>query len=147
MSHRIFSTWTKQGCFITAYLTSHLPFMEQKPMKVGIQERVMVVLCCSMIGKFSKTLIIGKSRQPRCFNITWRYNKKAWMTSVLFTEWIYSLSYEMQCQQRKILLFLDNAPSHPKDVKLTHIKVLFFPANSTSKLQPLDQGIIQTILN
>ena len=64
------------------------------------------------------------------------------MTSSLFLEWLQDLDREMQLQQRKILLFLDNAPSHPKDVSLTNVKLQFFPANTTSKLQPLDQGII-----
>ena len=58
------------------------------------KERVTVVLCCSMTGEVFKTLIIGKSRQSHCFQnvnvaalpVTWHYNKKAWMTSVLFTE-------------------------------------------------------------
>ena len=36
----------------------------------------------------------------------------------------------------------DNASClcHPDDVNLCHIKILFFPANTTSKCQPLDQG-------
>lgn len=43
---------------------------------------------------------------------------------------------------REILLFLDNAPVHPVDFKLSNIKIIFFPPNTTSKVQPLDQGII-----
>ena len=65
------------------------------------------------------------------------------MTSSLFLEWLPDLDREMQLQ--KILLFLDNAHSHPKDVSLTNVKLQFFPANTTSKLQPLDQGIIQNM--
>jgi hypothetical protein len=38
---------------------------------------------------------------------------------------------------------MDNAPSHPKDQTYSNVKVHFFPANTTSKLQPLDQGIIK----
>lgn len=64
------------------------------------------------------------------------------MTSSLFLEWFQYLDREMQLQQRKILLFLDNAPSHYKDVSLTNVKLQFLPAKTTSKLQPLDQGII-----
>ena len=45
---------------------------------------------------------------------------------------------------RKILLFLDNAPVHPVDLKLTNVKLLFFPPNTTSKVQPLDQGVIRS---
>ena len=40
---------------------------------------------------------------------------------------------------------MDNAPSHPKDQTYSNVKVHFFPANTTSKLQPLDQGIIKCL--
>ena len=40
---------------------------------------------------------------------------------------------------------MDNSPSHPKDQTSSNVKVPFFPANTTSKLQPLDQGIIKCL--
>ncbi|CAF4957098.1 unnamed protein product, partial [Rotaria socialis] len=46
-------------------------------------------------------------------------------------------------QKRKILLFMDHAPCHNPDVEYSNICVKFFPPNTTSKLQPLDQGIIK----
>jgi hypothetical protein len=46
-------------------------------------------------------------------------------------------------EKRKILLFVDNATSHPKDLKLKNIKIVFLPPNTTSICQPLDQGIIK----
>ena len=49
----------------------------------------------------------------------------------------------------KILLLLDNAPSHPsteilqsRDGKVT---TLFLPANTTSIIQPMDQGILEAL--
>lgn len=45
-------------------------------------------------------------------------------------------------QIRKIILFLDNATSHP-DLKLKNINLIFLPPNTTSHCQPLDQFIIQ----
>lgn len=44
-----------------------------------------------------------------------------------------------------MLLLLDNAPSHPPDLKLSNVKLVFLLPNTTSKLQPLDQGVIQNV--
>jgi hypothetical protein len=46
-------------------------------------------------------------------------------------------------ENRKILLFLDDAPCH-HPLELSNISLIFLPVSSTSRLQPLDQGIIQT---
>ena len=40
-----------------------------------------------------------------------------------------------------IALVLDNATCHPKSVDLSNIELIFLPANTTSHVQPLDQGI------
>ncbi|GFU33345.1 tigger transposable element-derived protein 6 [Trichonephila clavipes] len=51
------------------------------------------------------------------------------------------LWYEKR-EKRHILLFLDNCTVHNNAPPLSNVKLQFFPPNSTSKLQPLDQGII-----
>lgn len=50
----------------------------------------------------------------------------------------------MKKRNRQILLFVDNAPCHPPDIQLTNVKLHFFPANTTSTIQPLDQGVIHS---
>lgn len=105
-----------------------------------------------MTGEKYQALVIGKAKQPRCFNkikpetlpVMYRANKKAWMNSKLFEEWLKKFDRKMRCTGRKVLLFLDNAPSHPH-LTLSNVKLAFFPANTTSKTQPMDQGIIQTV--
>jgi len=52
----------------------------------------------------------------------------------------------MKAEKRGILLIIDNCSSHncvPRH--LEHVKVLFLPPNTTSILQPLDQGIIHAV--
>lgn len=66
------------------------------------------------------------------------------MNSRIFTDWLKEFDVSMKKQKRHVLLFLDNAPVHPPDVQLDNIKMKFFPANTTAKIQPMDQGIIRT---
>ena len=55
------------------------------------------------------------------------------------------LDKKMIAEGRKVLLFLDNAPSHPDILQedLKHIKLEFPSKNTTSRLEPCNAGIIQ----
>ena len=44
-----------------------------------------------------------------------------------------------------MLLVIDNCPAHPHDLQLTNITIKFLPPNTTAKLQPCDQEIIQSL--
>lgn len=98
-----------------------------------------------------KPLVITNSENPRCFKsivksnlpVYHRHNRKAWMDSVIFNEWLTKWNNHLKTENRKILLFLDNFSGHKIDeTRYENIKIIFFPANCTSKLQPLDQEII-----
>ncbi|CAE1165064.1 unnamed protein product [Acanthosepion pharaonis] len=69
-----------------------------------------------------------------------------WMTSQLFTDVMKTLDRKMFAQNRKIILFLDNATCHNllPGSNLSNIKLSFMPPNTTSLIQPLDQGIIRS---
>jgi hypothetical protein len=103
-----------------------------------------------MEGEKIKPLVIGKSRKPRCFKgvklqdyeVSWFFNKKAWMTREIMSEWLTELNNEMRKEKRNILLFLDNATSHPEAI-LSNVTLRFLPPNTTAECQPLDQGIIK----
>lgn len=114
------------------------------------KERLTVLLCVNMVGEFEKPLIIGKATKPRCFRgvdinslgVVWRANKRAWMTKEIMTDWLITFDSRMRKLKRNVILFMDNAASHP-DATLTHVKIVFLPPNTTSACQPLDQGIIK----
>ena len=57
-----------------------------------------------------------------------------------------TLNHQMSRQGRKVILFLDNATVHPTSLigMYSSIKIVFLPKNTTSRLQPLDAGIIQS---
>jgi hypothetical protein len=67
------------------------------------------------------------------------------MTAIIFQEWLKTFDklIRLQSPHRKVLLLLDNACSHNiNGLELKNIEVKFLPPNSTSKIQPLDAGII-----
>jgi hypothetical protein len=129
--------------------TYSLPNESSKGMKKN-KERVTVLLLVNADGSERLLVVIGKSRQPRCFKgiknfpiWLYLYNKNAWMTSQLFDQIMQKLNKRMEKQNRKILVILDNCSAHP-EVKLNSINFLFLPPNTTSRLQPLDAGIIRS---
>jgi hypothetical protein len=116
------------------------------------KNRLTVLVCANMSGCDKVPLfVIGRSLKPRCFkgvkSLPCQYtaNKKAWMTGDLFTEWLRKLDASMRRQKRKIALILDNAPCHPSPPHLTNIELCFLPPNTTSKTQPMDQGVIRCL--
>lgn len=79
----------------------------------------------------------------RSFPTKYEANKKAWITQALFEDFLRQLNKKMKLQNRKIILFIDQCTVHP-DLQLSNVRVIFFPANCTSKLQPCDLGIIRS---
>ena len=101
-----------------------------------------------MLGEKVNPLVIWRHANPCCFkgikkdqlSVGYYSNKNAWMTSGVFETWLKKLNHKVAFEKRK-MLFLDNALSHPT-VEYSNIKFQFFPPNTTV-LQPMDQGIIQ----
>ena len=104
------------------------------------KSRITVMLCVNMTGDFECPLIIGNAKNPRCFKgvdvkslkMTWVSNKTAWMTKPIMTDFLVKFDKKMRVAKRKVLLFLDNAASHPDDMKFTNIKLIFLSPNTTS---------------
>ena len=116
------------------------------------KSRFTIAFCANADGTDKlQPFFIGHALIPRCFQkksaaelgFYYRNNTKAWMTGLFFREWLEEFDKKMRSTNRHVLLLLDNAPSHATgDLVLTHTNVLMLPPNTTSKIQPMDAGII-----
>lgn len=112
--------------------------------------RVSILLAVNMDGSSKlRPFVIGKSRSPRCFKnarglpVRYASNKKAWMTRILFIEWLRAWDADLEKSGRRACLLIDNCSAHHAVGQLKNIMIKFLPPNTTAKLQPLDQGIIK----
>ncbi|KAG6922607.1 Jrk-like [Chelydra serpentina] len=126
------------------------------------KDHLTLLFCVNATGKHKlKPLSIGKSRMPRCFHhvnvnclpFLYKNSKNSWMTGEIFEQWFFtefvpSVRKHLRAKrlEEKAILLLDNCPAHPLAKRLrTHdgkIQVEYLPTNTTSKIQPLDQGVI-----
>ena len=122
------------------------------------KKRVTFLVCSNVDGtEYIPPLMIGKAKRPRCFHgftgaelgIDYDNGTKAWMTTAIFTRWLLRLDARIgETPGRRILLFIDNASSHGKEItlpRLPHVEVKFLPKNTTPILQPMDLGVIAAI--
>ena len=75
----------------------------------------------------------------------YRSQKKSWMDSALFEEWVTELDRKFVREGRKIALIVANCAAHPHIEGLDTIQLVFLPPNRTSKTQPMDQGVIRSL--
>lgn len=114
------------------------------------KERLTLLVGANMDGSEKLPLLmIGKSANPRCFKnvkskpVEYVNSARAWMTGNLFEKWLLKLDKKFKKEKRKVILFIDNCTAHNTIPLMENVKVIFFPANMTSVIQPMDQGIIK----
>jgi len=137
------------------------------------KSRLTVLLASNATGTHKLwPLVIGHSKKPRCFNglnlsrlpVIYKSNSRAWMRADIWENWLRYLDVGFRIQNRKVLLLIDNAPSHIINMaflhdnsddetvdntnidlfKLTNITVHYLPPNTTAHIQPMDAGIIKS---
>ena len=109
--------------------------------------------------------MIGKFAKPRCFKnvnmdalpVIYKSQKNAWMNSEIFAEWfkkdfVPAVKRHQRAQNirsPKALLLIDNCSAHPQELKTCDgsVTCMFLPPNTTSLIQPMDQGVLQAMKN
>ncbi|XP_049271361.1 tigger transposable element-derived protein 4-like [Rhipicephalus sanguineus] len=116
------------------------------------KERITVMVGANATGTEKlPLLVIGKARNPRCFRamktlpVEYESNSKAWITQALFEQYVRRLDRKFARQHRKVILFVDNCGAHGSVPNLEAIRLEFLPPNTSSVLQPMDQGVIRNI--
>ena len=123
------------------------------------KDRVSLLLCGNAAGHMIKPMFLYRAARPRALKgkdlhqlpVFYRSNKKAWVTAALFMDWFHNCFVpevekylRLKEQNFKVLLIVDNCPGHPDALRCAHenVQVEFLPKNTTSLIQPLDQGVI-----
>lgn len=81
--------------------------------------------------------------------VYWMHNTKAWITKLLTSDWFHQwfvpevkLYLAEKGLEFKVLLIMDNAGGHAVDLSYDGMQIEFLPPNTTSLIQPMDQGVI-----
>ena len=128
--------------------TCHL---KRKKCSWGKKSKITVMAAASATGEKLPMFVIWKSKNPHCFKnvkhlpCEYKSQKKSWMNSEIFEEWVRKLDRQFRADDGKIALIIDNCPAHPSISNLTNAQVVFLPPNTTSILQPMDQGVIRRL--
>ncbi|XP_055078751.1 tigger transposable element-derived protein 1-like [Periophthalmus magnuspinnatus] len=122
------------------------------------KDRVTLVMCGNAAGFMIKPGLIYRSKNPRALKnknknalpVYWMHDTKAWMTRVLSLDWFKQCFIpEVKRYLRrkgldfKVLLLLHNARGHAEDLSYDGVQIELLPPNTTSLIQPLDQGFIR----
>ena len=129
------------------------------------KERISALLCANADGSNRLTpVIVGNAKKPHAIKsimnqlpVIYESSKNAWFTSSIFSDWFLNHfvpevrrfqeeTMKIPLHAVKAVLLLDNAPAHRNSEKLVSndgkIKCVFLPPNTTSILQPMNQGVI-----
>ena len=118
----------------------------------AVKKRITYSMCGNTDGSdILLPFVIRKLAKPQAFKgktgtqLGFRYhnNANAWMTSVLFEEWLDEWNGTLKAQNQHVLLWVDNFGGHTLPASITNIHMEFFSPNLTSHVQPMDAGIIR----
>lgn len=127
---------------------------------ISSKDRITVVLGTNCAGDVRlKPLLVYHLENPRALKgivksslpVMWRANKKGRVTRDLFSDYVYSYMSPFITEytkeknlENKALLIIDHASAHPPTITdlCENIQVVFLPPNTSSFLQPMEQGAV-----
>ena len=134
------------------------------------KERISALCVANATGTHRLPLaVVGKAKRPRSLKnvdmerdlpVHYYHTKNAWFTRWIIHNWFHHHfvpsvkkhqieDLKIPPDQVKAILLFDNAPAHPSGEELVsgdgRIRVMFLPPNTTSLVQPMDQGIISVM--
>ncbi|GMF40931.1 unnamed protein product [Phytophthora fragariaefolia] len=98
-------------------------------------------------------LFVSHHEHPKCFRkktaeqhgLHYFWNNKAWMTGVIFSRWLQRLDFAMVNQKRRILLFINDMPSHVvAHLDLKNIVVFILTPAVMQMLNPITSRVVTT---
>jgi len=144
-------------------LPDHTICREQETPRGKKRQKLRISVFLTVNGDGSdkrKAMVIGRAATPNAFKnahinknnllVIYRNNKKAWVLSGIWYEYLRELNTEMEKNKRRIALATDNCPSHPPPDRppkgydgpeppyLSHVTLVYLPKNTTPYFQPLD---------
>ena len=123
---------------------------------------ISVGLACNITGTHKlKPWFVGKAQTPRCFSrsaihvdnlpIVWQSNGKAWMSCLVFPE--YLSWFDSQMAGRKVCLLVDDFSAHTTGIQfispkhldgLQNTRVYILPTSYIPISHPMDRGITRS---
>ena len=154
----------KLGCCGDVYRLE-LSYLVMKNLRQGSRRQKIGWLSSvvQMLQEHLKPVVIGKYAKPRCFKnvnmralpASYKNQRSAWMNSEIFAEWfkndfVPAVKRHQRAQNirsPKALLLMDNCSAHPEELRSRSVTCMFLPPNTTSLIQPMDQGVLQAAKN
>lgn len=117
-----------------------------------MKERLTLMVAANMDGSEKLPLqVIGQMKDPKsiyeieALPMPYEANESAMMTPAVFEIWVRRLEERYRRLNRNVIIILDSCPAHANINNLTNVKLAFLPQDTTSRLQPVEQGLIQKI--
>ncbi|CAI5707780.1 unnamed protein product [Peronospora effusa] len=122
--------------------------------RIRCKKRFVVSLAANADGSEKlQPLFVSHHEHPKCFRkktaeqhgLHYFSNNKAWMTGVIFSRWLQRLDFAMANQKRRILLFINDMPSHVvAHLDLTNVVVFILTPAVMQMLNPITSRVVTT---